>query len=119
MNHHTYLVAGCAALALAGCTNDAAPNGSANEPMPSMPMPAPQAAALTEHTAQGTVTSIDTAAGTVTISHEAVASAGWPAMTMGFKLANPAAAASVTPGQRVEFRFTAEDATVTQIAAAQ
>lgn len=119
MTHHIYLATSCAALVLAGCTNDAVTDRSSDEPMPSMPMPAPQAEALTEHTAQGTVTSIDAAAGTVSISHEAVASAGWPAMSMGFKLANPVAAAGLNPGQRVEFRFTAEDVTVTHIAASQ
>lgn len=61
-----------------------------------------------EHTAVGTVNSIDRAAGTINISHEAVASAGWPAMTMSFRLADPAAAAKIEPGQRIEFRFTTE-----------
>jgi len=118
MTHHTYWAVCCTALALAGCTNDAATNGSSERPTTSMPMPTPQVETLTEHTARGTINSVDAAAGTVSISHEAVASAGWPAMTMGFKLADPAVAAGLSTGQAVEFHFTAEDTTVTQIAAA-
>ena len=97
----------------------AVPAESAAKPaMPSMPQ-APQA---TEHVAQGTLNSIDAVAGRVTISHGPVASAGWPGMTMSFKLADPGAAASLKPGQRVEFHFTIQDgmsATVTQISAAE
>lgn len=83
--------------------------------MPNMPEPSGQQAA---HIAQGTVNSIDSAAGTVNISHGPVASANWPAMTMTFKLANPGAANGIEPGQRVDFRFTIAggmDATVTEI----
>jgi Cu/Ag efflux protein CusF len=61
-----------------------------------------------EHAASGTVNSVDPAAGTINVSHEAVASAGWPAMTMNFRLAEPGAAAELEPGQRIEFRFTTE-----------
>ena len=51
-----------------------------------------------------------------------VASANWPGMTMSFKLADPAAASALKPGQRVEFHFTIEsgmDATVTEIKAVE
>jgi Cu(I)/Ag(I) efflux system protein CusF len=81
--------------------------------MPNMPAGGQTAA---EHTGRGTLNSIDRAAGTVNISHEAVASAGWPAMTMSFKLADPAAAPELTGGQRSEFTFTTDGGgTVTEI----
>ena len=75
-----------------------------------------------EHVAQGTLNSIDSAAGMVNITHGPVASAGWPGMTMSFKLADTNAAANLKPGQRVEFHFTIESgmsATVTKISAAE
>jgi Cu(I)/Ag(I) efflux system membrane fusion protein len=75
-----------------------------------------------EHVAEGTVNSIDRAAGTVNISHGPVASASWPAMTMGFKLADPSAADNLRPGQKVDFHFTIESgmsATVTRISPAE
>ena len=106
-------------LLLAGCgspsgeTANSGPGG-ATPGMPNMPQSAQQPA----HTAEGTVNSIDQAAGTVNISHGPVASANWPAMTMSFKLANPNAASSIQQGQRVEFKFTIAggmDATVTEI----
>jgi Cu/Ag efflux protein CusF len=109
----TLLVAGCGGSE----STDAPASGAAGGAMPGMPN-MPQAAQAPQHLAQGTVNSVDQAAGTVNISHGAVASANWPAMAMSFKLANPAAAADIGPGQRVEFRFTIAggmDATVTEI----
>jgi Cu(I)/Ag(I) efflux system membrane fusion protein len=86
--------------------------------VPNTPQAAQQAAQQPAHMAQGTVNAIDRAAGTVNISHEPVASANWPAMSMTFKLANPSAAGGIEPGQRVDFKFTIAggmDATVTEI----
>jgi Cu(I)/Ag(I) efflux system membrane fusion protein len=66
----------------------------------------------------GTLNSIDRAAGTANVSHEAVTSVGWPAMTMDFKLADPAAVPELAPGQRIEFSFTTDGGgTITRIAA--
>ena len=103
---------------LAGCDRSA-PSGDAasNTNTPAMPN-MPQAAQRAEHMAEGKLNSVDQAAGRVNITHGPVASANWPGMTMSFKLADPAAANDLKPGQRVEFRFTIEsgmDATVTQI----
>ena len=58
-----------------------------------------------EHSATGTITAVDAAAGTVTIAHEAVPSAGWSAMTMTFKLADPMRAAELHPDDHVQFTF--------------
>ena len=60
--------------------------------------------ASASHQAEGTLKSID-AAGTVSVSHEPVASLGWPAMTMDFVLANPSLAAKLAPGSPIAFEF--------------
>lgn len=66
----------------------------------------PRSQTDSEHVAQGMVNSIDRAAGTINISHGPVESAGWPAMTMNFRLADPDMASEIGAGERVEFRFT-------------
>lgn len=43
--------------------------------------------------------------GSITLSHEAVAALKWPAMTMTFRLADPALARGFKVGDRVRFRF--------------
>ena len=107
----TLLLAGC------GSPNSETANSGSGGAMPGMPNMS-QSAQRPAHIAQGTVNSIDQAAGTVNISHGPVASASWPAMSMTFKLANPSAANGIEPGQRVDFKFTIAggmDATVTEI----
>ena len=95
-----------------------------------MPSPAPDASmsnmeemaqeatpAKQEHTAMGVVTALDPAAGTATIKHDAVESAGWPAMTMAFKV-DPTSAANLKPNTHVQFKFKIDgsgSATVTSI----
>jgi Cu/Ag efflux protein CusF len=96
------------ALLLGGC-------GGGSEPA----APAASAPQREEHKATGTLNSIDQAAGTVNISHSPVPSAGWPEMTMSFKLADPGEAAQLKPGERVDFHFEIEsgmNATITHIA---
>jgi Cu(I)/Ag(I) efflux system membrane fusion protein len=121
------ILAGTVGLSLTACGGsdggDAMPAGEAGMPaMPGMPAPNQSPAAAATHVADGTVNSIDMAAGMVNISHGPVASADWPAMTMSFKLADSGAARAVEPGQRVRFEFTIEtgmSATVTKISAVQ
>lgn len=117
------IIASFATLLLAAC--ERAPDDDSATPAAQMPdMPGtqqPTAQGRPEHMAEGTLNSIDRAAGTLNISHGPIASADWPAMTMSFKLSNPSAAPNLTPGQKVEFHFTIESgmsATVTQISAA-
>ena len=55
--------------------------------------------------ATGTVTAIDSAAGTITLNHGAIPAVGWPAMTMGFS-AKPDLLAGVTVGDKVDFDVT-------------
>jgi Cu(I)/Ag(I) efflux system membrane fusion protein len=57
------------------------------------------------HHAVGKLNSIDATAGTVSVSHEPVASLKWPAMKMDFVLANPALVNGVKAGAAVEFEF--------------
>lgn len=71
-------------------------------------------------TAQGTgvVEAIDTAKGTVTIKHQAIASIHWPAMTMTFKADPPSLLQSVKVGEKVNFTLhpAGMNSTVTAIA---
>ena len=120
INHSIRVSAIAATLLLGGCgspDSDTANSASGGGAMPGMPNMS-QSAQQPAHMAQGTVNSIDQAAGTVNISHGPVASANWPAMTMSFKLANPSSASGIEPGHRVEFKFTIAggmDATVTEL----
>ncbi len=57
------------------------------------------------HQAEGTVDSLDAAAGTLMFSHGPVASLKWPAMTMEFKAANSSLLKDLKPGARVTVEF--------------
>ena len=111
-----------AAFALARCGgSDPSPPQAGNAPADGAAMkgmPGMQQSAQATHMGEGTLNSIDKTAGAVNITHGPVASAGWPGMTMSFKLADPAAVPDVQPGQRVKFEFTIQSgmaATVTKI----
>jgi Cu(I)/Ag(I) efflux system membrane fusion protein len=65
-------------------------------------MPVPTAVG---HQAAGTVDSVDSKAGTLSLNHGPVASLKWPAMTMEFKVANAALLQGLKPGQAVRFEF--------------
>ena len=87
--------------------------------MPGMKMEQPATAAMEKasvHHAVGVVKALDAAKGTITFSHEPVASLKWPAMTMAFK-ASKELIAGVKAGDHVNFEFTTKgmDATVTAI----
>ena len=78
----------------------------------------PVATTPTEYMAVGVFNSSDAQAGTVNISHQPVPSAGWPAMTMDFKLSDKTSVDQLKPGDRVDLHFTIEsgmNATVTTI----
>ena len=57
------------------------------------------------HRAEGTVDSIDAAAGSLMLQHGPVPSLKWPAMTMEFKAANPALLQGLKPGSAIAFEF--------------
>lgn len=78
---------------------------SGEKPAQADSSPAKSSAAAAGHQAEGTVDSVDAKTGMVTISHGAVASLKWPAMTMEFKAANDALLKSLKPGSAVAFEF--------------
>ncbi len=55
--------------------------------------------------ATGVVQNVDTANGTVTISHEAIKSLDWPAMTMDFTVKDKKLMAKLAKGKKVHFTF--------------
>ncbi len=65
----------------------------------------PAAPAKVGHQAVGIFNAFDTASGSVTITHEPIASLKWPAMKMDFVLANPSLASGVKPGTGIAFEF--------------
>jgi Cu(I)/Ag(I) efflux system membrane fusion protein len=119
---YAFIAASIGALALSACgereaaskdevvaaapAEAAAPAMKEEAPMSEgMEMSKEGAQTMQEHSASGEVTAVDVSAGTVTISHGAVASAGWPAMTMPFKL-DAERAAELKPKDHVQFKFT-------------
>ena len=61
--------------------------------------------AVVGHKAVGVLNAVDATSGSVTISHEPVASLKWPAMKMDFVLANAGLVSGLKPGAAVEFEF--------------
>ena len=61
--------------------------------------------AVVGHKAVGILNAVDAASGSVTISHEPVASLKWPAMKMDFVLANGALVSGLKSGTAIEFEF--------------
>jgi Cu/Ag efflux protein CusF len=51
------------------------------------------------------VRAVNPKARTVTLDHEAIPSLGWPAMTMSFKVSDPALLQGLNPGARVRFQL--------------
>jgi Cu/Ag efflux protein CusF len=85
-----------------GAGNATATNGSAA----SGAAMAPAAAhAAVGHQAQGKLVEVDAKALSVTISHGAIASLKWPAMTMEFALANSALLKDLKPGMPIAFEL--------------
>ena len=66
---------------------------------------------------EGAVTAIDAQAGTVTLNHGPIASLGWPAMTMTFRVQSAAVLQGISVGQRVHFELMNDNGrpTVTEI----
>jgi len=60
--------------------------------------------AVVGHQARGILDAIN-ADGTVSITHEAIKTLGWPGMTMDFPLANSALAAGIPPGSAITFEL--------------
>ena len=56
----------------------------------------------------GVVTAIDRENGAITIDHQPIPEAGWPAMTMAFKAGDPQMLDQVRVGDRVSFELALE-----------
>lgn len=89
------VAAAVAAFALAG--------GAAAQPHDHAGHAAPAAAAAVS--GAGVVKGIDAGAGTVTIAHEPIKALGWPAMTMPFKVSDPALLKAAGVGDKVTFQL--------------
>ena len=57
------------------------------------------------HKGEGSIESVDLAQASVTINHGPIASLKWPAMTMDFKIKDPALLRTLKPGQNIAFEF--------------
>lgn len=57
------------------------------------------------HTATGIIKKIEPASGRITLHHEAIASLGWPSMTMPFAVKDRKILAPLKMDQKVEFEF--------------
>lgn len=68
-------------------------------------------------TGVGTVTAVDAAAGTVSLDHEPIAAISWPAMSMQFRVEDPADLQGIAVGDRVSFELKSatESSVVTEI----
>jgi len=86
----------------AGAAPAAPPSASSGGTIAAAPGGTPAAVG---HKAAGTVKTIDTKSGTLSVAHEPVASLKWPAMTMDFKAANDALLAGLKPGAAIAFEF--------------
>ena len=56
----------------------------------------------------GVITAIDTKENILTLDHEAIPAINWPAMKMGFKVADPSLLNGLTVGDKVDFELKAE-----------
>ena len=72
---------------------------------PANPAKGAAAAGQVTHRATGSVEAVDVAGGTVTLAHGPVASLKWPAMTMDFRVKDPALSRTLKPGQKIDFEF--------------
>ncbi len=64
-----------------------------------------QTGAAMTHKGEGSIESVDLAQASVTINHGPIASLKWPAMTMDFKVKDPALLRTLKPGQSIAFEF--------------
>jgi Cu(I)/Ag(I) efflux system periplasmic protein CusF len=86
-------------LAAAG-TAAAQPAAKPTADMPGMSMPA---SAAKTGKGTGVITEIDAKGGGLTIKHAAIASLGWPAMTMSFNASPPSLLNGLKVGQKIGF----------------
>ncbi|WP_124951173.1 copper-binding protein [Sulfuriferula thiophila] len=71
--------------------------------MAGMKMDAPKTVAGKTHHGIGVINTVNIKKAKVNITHEAISSLDWPAMTMNFKVTGKQALSSLKPGEKVEF----------------
>jgi len=64
-----------------------------------------QSAKSMTHRGEASIEAVDPAHFTVTLAHAPIASLKWPAMTMDFRVKDPALIRTLKPGQKVDFEF--------------
>lgn len=69
------------------------------------------------HAASGTVTKVDRGRSQVTVTHGAVPSLKWPAMTMAFAVKDKALLETMQPGRKMVFKFSqqGQDYVITEV----
>jgi Cu(I)/Ag(I) efflux system membrane fusion protein len=72
--------------------------------------PGAPTAAAANHRGEGSIEAVDLARATVTLAHGAIASLKWPAMTMDFRVKDPAVLRTLKPGQKIAFDIIEESA---------
>ncbi|MCU4335322.1 copper-binding protein [Acinetobacter pittii] len=93
-------------LLLSACSkNEASEQKKADAPMEQMNK---ESSTATTAQAVGVITAIDTKENILTLDHEAIPALKWPAMTMGFKVADPVLLSGLTVGDKVDFELKAE-----------
>ena len=65
---------------------------------------------LATHRGEGSIAAVDPARSTVTLAHGPIASLKWPAMTMDFRVKDPALLRTLKPGQKIAFDVIEESA---------
>lgn len=99
--------------ALSACSkNEASEQKKAEAPMEQM---SKESSSVTTAQAVGVITAIDTKENILTLNHEAIAAINWPAMTMGFKVADPKLLNGLVVGQKVDFELKSEGETYTVV----
>jgi Cu(I)/Ag(I) efflux system membrane fusion protein len=63
------------------------------------------AAGPVTHRGDGSVEAVDAARATVTLAHGPISSLKWPAMSMDFRVKDPALIRTLKPGQKIAFEF--------------
>jgi len=57
------------------------------------------------HRGEGSIEAVDASQSTVTLAHGPIASLKWPAMSMDFRIKDPALIRTLKPGQKIDFEF--------------
>ncbi len=96
------LIASAAAMAPAFAASSAMP-GMGNMDAGGMGAMSAAASATQGFMAHGTINSVNAAAGTVHMTHQAIKALGWPGMTMTFAVRDKSMLAGLKPGDAVNF----------------